>query len=59
ALGKHPMALIQIAKKDNVRGFGIIMNSGQAGVYPNNTYSVGEEHLELLKKAGIRYKEIE
>ena len=52
------MALIQIVKKDNVRGFGIIMNNGQAGVYLNNTYSVGEEHLKLLEKAGIRFKEI-
>jgi len=50
--------LIRIEPKDDVRGFGIIINSGQAGVYPNNTYSVGKEHLELLKQARINYKEI-
>ena len=50
--------LIRVEQKDDIRAFGIIINSGQAGVYPNNTYSVGKEHLELLDKAGISYEYI-
>ncbi len=50
--------LIRVEQKDDVRAFGIIMNSGQAGVYPNNTYSIGKEHLKLIDKAGISYEDI-
>ncbi len=51
------MALIQFKKKDAIKGFEILLHNGQVGVYANNTYSVSNEHLKLLKKAGVSYKE--
>lgn len=51
--------IIKFKPKDATKGFKIIVSSGQTTRYPNNTYSIGKEHLELLKKAGIDYEVVE
>ena len=48
--------LIRFSPKYVVRGFYVLLQYGQVAAFRNNTYSVSEEHLELLKKAHIPYK---
>jgi len=47
--------LIRFEPEHATEGFYLILNTGQAGCLPNNTYIVGEHHIEALKKAGIPF----
>lgn len=49
---------IKLKSQDAADGFFILATNGQASRLPNDTYIVGEEHLELLKKAGISYSKV-
>ena len=48
--------LIRFDGEYALKGFEILLHSGQCMALPNDTYLVGEEHLALLKNAGIQYR---
>jgi len=50
--------IIKLKPQDAADGFFILATNGQASRLPNDTYIVGKEHLELLKKAGIDYSKV-
>lgn len=50
--------IIKLKPKDAADGFFLLATNGQASRLPNDTYVVGNEHLELLKKAGISYNKV-
>lgn len=47
---------IRLKPRDAVDGFFVLATNGQTTRLPNNTYIVGKEHLDLLKKAKIDYE---
>jgi len=49
---------IRLKEEDAADGFFLLANHGQTARLPNDTYIVGKEHLDLLKKAKIQYKEV-
>ena len=49
---------IKLKSKDAADGFFLLATNGQASRLPNDTYVVGNEHLKLLKKAGISYNKV-
>ena len=49
---------IKLESKDAADGFFLLATNGQASRLPNDTYVVGNEHLKLLKKAGISYNKV-
>jgi len=49
---------IRLKSEDAADGFFLLANHGQAARLPGNTYVVGKEHLDLLKKAKIHYEEV-
>ncbi len=49
---------IKLKSKDAADGFFLLATNGQASRLPNNTYVVGKEHLDLLKKARISYSKV-
>jgi len=59
-MGEHLMIYIQIARNDNAVGFVTLAKSGPPVLcLPNDIYGVSPEHLELLKRKHIRFKELE
>ena len=49
---------IQFEEEDAMDGFHVLLHNSSCliGVYPNDRYVVGKEHLKFLKRAGIPYK---
>jgi hypothetical protein len=52
----NPGHIIRFEPEHTTEGFYLILNTGQAGCLPNNTYIVGEHHIEALKKADIPFQ---
>lgn len=50
--------IIRLKGEDAADGFFLLANHGQTARLPNDTYVVGKEHLDLLKKARVRYTEV-
>ena len=48
--------IIRFKPEHAVEGFAVLLNNGQVGALPDNTYVVGSQHLGLLKKAGVPYE---
>ncbi len=48
--------IIRFESEHATEGFYLILNTGQAGCLPNNTYIVGQHHIEALKKADIPFR---
>lgn len=50
--------IIKLKPRYAVKGFYIILNSGQSCALPNNTYIVDKNQLDQLEKHKIKYNEI-
>jgi hypothetical protein len=53
------MIYIQIARNDNAVGFITLAKSGPVLCLPDDIYGVSPEHLELLRRKHIAFKELE
>ena len=50
--------IIRFEPEHATEGFYLILNTGQAGCLPNNTYIVGQHHIKALKEAKIPFQSI-
>jgi hypothetical protein len=53
------MTFIQIAEKDDADGFLVLAKSGlPVSCLPKNTYGVHPQHLKILKRMKISFKQV-
>ena len=48
--------IVRFEPEHATKGFYLILNTGQAGCLPNNTYIVGGHHIDALEKAKIPFR---
>ena len=48
--------IIRFEPEHATEGFYLILNAGQAGCLPDDTYIVGQHHIDALQKADIPFR---
>jgi hypothetical protein len=50
--------VIQVAKKDRAKAWGILVRHSPGTALPNHTFIISDEALKALRDAGVKLKEI-